>query len=142
MNVQKAILPGLWAVMDSGGHGCAKVIHPCFLPLLSHLVDKVSHVTFDCGILLLIFFLSLSSSLTQVYKRDSNFAKSFLLHLRQGLHGDRVRMSRVECEAVINAYAECFLFLATALDLNPSEQRSWFNEAATMVSGTMDTVSN
>ena len=63
MNVQKAILPGLWAVMDSGGHGCAKVIHPCFLPLLSHLVDKVSHVTFDCRILLLIFSLSLPHSL-------------------------------------------------------------------------------
>ena len=42
VSVQKAILPGLWSVMDSGGHGSAKVIYPCFLPLLSQLVDKVN----------------------------------------------------------------------------------------------------
>ena len=42
VSVQKAILPGLWSVMDSGGHGSAKVIYPCFLPLLSQLVDKVT----------------------------------------------------------------------------------------------------
>ena len=41
VNVQKAILAGLWSMMDSGGHGSAKVIYPCFLPLLSQLVDKV-----------------------------------------------------------------------------------------------------
>ena len=42
VSVQKSILPGLWSVMDSGGHGSAKVIYPCFLPLLSQLVDKVT----------------------------------------------------------------------------------------------------
>ena len=45
VNVQKAILPGLWAVLDSGGYGCAKVIYPCFLPLLSQLVNKVRLIT-------------------------------------------------------------------------------------------------
>ena len=44
MSVQKALLPGLWSVMDSGGHGSAKVIYPCFLPLLSQLVDKVTYM--------------------------------------------------------------------------------------------------
>jgi hypothetical protein len=44
VSVQKALLPGLWSVMDLGGHGSAKVIYPCFLPLLSQLVDKVTYV--------------------------------------------------------------------------------------------------
>ena len=35
---------------------------------------------------------------------------------------------------MIHAYAECFLFMTTALNLNPAEQRSWFDEAAAMVS--------
>ena len=46
VSVQKAILPGLWSVMDSGGHGSAKVIYPCFLPLLSQLVDKVRYTQY------------------------------------------------------------------------------------------------
>ena len=68
-----------------------------------------------------------------MYRRDSKFAKSFLMHLRNGLQSDRVRSSPVECEAVVQSYAECYLFLTTALELSAEEQRAWYEEAATMV---------
>ena len=69
----------------------------------------------------------------QVYRHDCNFAKSFLVHLKGSLQAERVRASRVECEVVTQAYAECFLFFLTALNLNASEQRDWFEDAAVMV---------
>ena len=72
-------------------------------------------------------------NLIQVYRRDSKFAKSFLMHLKNGLQSERVRMSQVECEAVVQSYAECYLFLTTALELNAEEQRTWYEEAAAMV---------
>ena len=72
-------------------------------------------------------------NLMQVYRHDSKFAKSFLMHLRNGLQSERVRMSQVECEAVVQSYAECYLFLTTALELNAEEQRAWYEEAAAMV---------
>ena len=73
------------------------------------------------------------STYIQVYRRDSKFAKSFLMHLRNGLQSDRVRSSPVECEAVVQAYAECYLFLTTALELSTEEQRAWYEEASAMV---------
>jgi hypothetical protein len=39
----------------------------------------------------------------------------------------------VECEAVVQSYAECYLFLTTALELSAEEQRAWYEEAAAMV---------
>ena len=41
MSIEKALLPGLWSLMDAGGYGSAKITYPCLLPLLSRLVDKV-----------------------------------------------------------------------------------------------------
>lgn len=55
------------------------------------------------------------------------------MHLRNGLQSERVRMSQVECEAVVQSYAECYLFLTTALELGLEEQRAWYEEAAAMV---------
>ena len=42
MNIQKALLPGLWSMLAAGGYGSAKVTYPCLLPLLSKLVEQVS----------------------------------------------------------------------------------------------------
>ena len=64
------------------------------------------------------------------------------MHLRKGLHSERVRMSQVECEAVVQSYAECYLFLMTALELSAEEQRAWYEEAATMVRTTCAHVTN
>ena len=71
---------------------------------------------------------------TQLYRHDSKFAQSFLFHMRRGLQADRVRMSQVECEAVVHTYAECFLFLVTAINLSAVERSNWFNEASLIVS--------
>ena len=32
---RKAFLPGLWAFLDSGAHGCAKASYPSLLPLMT-----------------------------------------------------------------------------------------------------------
>ena len=55
------------------------------------------------------------------------------MHLRNGLQSERVRMSAVECEAVVHSYAECYLFLMTGLELSAEEQRAWYEDAAAMV---------
>ena len=57
VNVQKALLPGLWSLLAAGGYGSAKVTYPCLLPLLNKLVE-------------------------QVFPHDIHFAKSFLERLR------------------------------------------------------------
>ena len=41
MNIEKALLPGMWSLMRAGGYGSARMSFPCLLPLLSRLVDKV-----------------------------------------------------------------------------------------------------
>ena len=41
MNVEKALLPGLWSLLKEGGHGCASIAYPCLLPLVSRLMEKV-----------------------------------------------------------------------------------------------------
>ena len=40
--MEKALLPGMWSLLEAGGYGSAKVIYPCLLPLLSRLLEKVS----------------------------------------------------------------------------------------------------
>ena len=57
MNVQKALLPGLWSMLVAGGNGSARVIYPCLLPLLSKLSEKVSENLLEefCIRLILIF---------------------------------------------------------------------------------------
>ena len=48
VNVQKALLPGLWSLMATGGHGCALTVYPCLLPLVSKLKEVVfQDDTFD-----------------------------------------------------------------------------------------------
>ena len=42
MNVSKAVIPGMWQLLNDGGHGSAKMIYPSLLTLLTRLVHKVS----------------------------------------------------------------------------------------------------
>lgn len=41
INVQKALLPGLWSLLNAGGYGSARIAYKFLLPLLSKLVDQV-----------------------------------------------------------------------------------------------------
>lgn len=94
MNIQKALLPGLWSLLAAGGYGSAKVAYPCLLPLLSKLVEQVRKF---CN----FFFepspsmnvrkcvtvhicMSLLFSVLQVFASDVNFARSFLDRLKSG----------------------------------------------------------
>ena len=44
VNVQKAVLPGVWQLLSGGGHGSARLAYPCLLQLLKKLVKQVSAV--------------------------------------------------------------------------------------------------
>ena len=39
--MQKALLPGLWSLLNAGGYGSARIAYKFLLPLLSKLVDQV-----------------------------------------------------------------------------------------------------
>ena len=41
VNIQKALLPGLWSLLAAGGYGSAKVAYPCLLPFLRELIKQV-----------------------------------------------------------------------------------------------------
>lgn len=49
INIQKAMLPGLWTLLGNGGCGNTKVVYPCLLPLLSQLLKVHSN---DVGVAL------------------------------------------------------------------------------------------
>ncbi len=49
----------------------------------------------------------------QVFSDDADFAILFLERLGAGIHGDRVRMSRVDSEVVMRTYRECVMYLMT-----------------------------
>ena len=38
VNIQKGVLPGLWALLEGGGFGNAERVFPCLLPLLNGLM--------------------------------------------------------------------------------------------------------
>lgn len=46
VNVQKALLPGLWSLLNAGGYGSAKVAYPCLLPFLRELVKQVRYILY------------------------------------------------------------------------------------------------
>ncbi len=48
-----------------------------------------------------------------MFSNDSDFAILFLERLGAGLHGDRVRMSRLDSEVVMRTYGECVMYLMT-----------------------------
>ena len=60
VNIQKALLPGLWSLMAAGGHGCARIAYPCLLPLVSKLTEAV-------------------------FVGDAQFAKNYMERLMSGL---------------------------------------------------------
>ena len=48
-----------------------------------------------------------------MFSNDADFAILFLERLGAGLHGDRVRMSRLDSEVVMRTYRECVMYLMT-----------------------------
>ncbi len=47
VNVEKALLPGLWSLLKEGGYGSASIAYPCLLPLVSRLMEKVRRECWD-----------------------------------------------------------------------------------------------
>eukprot|EP00731_Ephydatia_muelleri_P018544 Em0011g584a len=108
INVQKALLPGLWSLLNAGGYGSARIAYKFLLPLLSKLVD-------------------------QIFATDVNFAKSFLEKLSSGVEAERVRNMRSDCEIVMDTYVDCFLYFFNHVRLNDPERGAFQEDLAKMV---------
>ncbi|XP_038059128.1 E3 ubiquitin-protein ligase listerin-like [Patiria miniata] len=82
VNVRKAVLPKLWAMLRAGGNGSATVIHPNLLPLLSHVPSDVT----GSGVM---------------------FYREFFGNIKEGLTCSSARQSASEYSAIVKAYMEC-----------------------------------
>jgi hypothetical protein len=91
VNVQKALLPGLWVLLDNGGFGNTKVVYPCLLPLFHQL-------------------------LVNVYSNDVSFAINFINRLKGGFDSLNVKISSIETSNVSAALIECSLLCVDSID--------------------------
>ncbi|XP_044298639.1 E3 ubiquitin-protein ligase listerin [Varanus komodoensis] len=85
VNVEKGVLPKLWALLREGGRGLATIIYPNLLPFISKIPHSMTEPKLE---FLTVFFTSII----------------------QGLLTERTIVCRSECSAIITAFVECFQF--------------------------------
>ncbi|XP_074105296.1 E3 ubiquitin-protein ligase listerin [Cotesia typhae] len=84
VSIEKLVLPKLWRVLRSGGQGCASIIYPNLLPLISQFPK------FDLD--------------------KKNLFFNFFNNMSQGFMAKNVLVSRSEITAVIKSYIECLRY--------------------------------
>lgn len=85
VSIDKLVLPKLWRVLKNGGQGCASVVYPSLLPLLSQF---------------------------QIFNIDDkkNCYINFFDNMKIGFSQKTVQMSRSEIFAITKSFVECFRY--------------------------------
>lgn len=85
VNAKKGFLPKLWALLNEGGAGMARALHPNLMPLLSKLPQEVTDPPLD-------------------------FNTTFFTSLIQGLSSERASTSPSESAVIVTSIVECFRY--------------------------------
>lgn len=86
VNLEKSFQPKLWKTLNSGGYGCASVIFPNLLPLISKLE-------------------------TLLQDKSDRFYIEFFENIKAALQSQNVQNSRSDVTAVASAYYECLQYI-------------------------------
>lgn len=95
INVQKTVLPQLWSLLNEAGKGNAQVIYPCILPFLSKFPKEVIS--------------------------NESFLSQFFTTLKQSVLLDRVKLSSMECDAILTTFMECLQYISFCVLENSKE---------------------
>ncbi|XP_054722695.1 E3 ubiquitin-protein ligase listerin-like [Uloborus diversus] len=87
---EHSILPQLWCFLREGGRGNAGALYPCLLPMLSKFPRDLL--------------------------QSSHFQLKFLDILLKSLFLENVKNSRMECDAILQAFFECFVYFCFNLN--------------------------